>query len=193
MDTGGGTGAGAGVELGTEATPVFVAAVTETLVAAEELWLGPLELGFEAAGAAGGPAFWDESGRTWELVLAAVAADWVRPVVAAVPFGTFPAPGVPIPGKTVPSCKLPRLGCAAEGLESDPGPFADAVGVVADWSPGKFIGGREAGTGMLSAVSSLPATGGGLCCWRWNIPTRGPEAAGGGPLRRAPECSAESE
>ena len=30
--------------------------------------------------------------------------------------GTAPFPGVPIPGNTVPCCKLPIFGCAAEGL-----------------------------------------------------------------------------
>ena len=31
--------------------------------------------------------------------------------------GTVPPPGVPVPGNTVPCCKLPRFGCAADGCE----------------------------------------------------------------------------
>lgn len=35
--------------------------------------------------------------------------------------GTFPVPGDPSPGKTVPSCKLPRSGWAAVGAEEATG------------------------------------------------------------------------
>lgn len=59
---------------------------------------------------------------------AAVAVDEFAALISLAVFGdggTAPVPGVPMPGNAVPCCRLPSLGCAAEG-------FAFAA-VVAGW------------------------------------------------------------
>ena len=61
--------------------------------------------------------------------------------------GTLPAPGVPMPGNTVPSCKLPVFGCVAEGVVMGAGGLL-CVAIVAGCFSGKLIGGNFGGTGI---------------------------------------------
>ena len=82
-------------------------------------------------------------------------------VALPVPPGTFPVPGDPSPGKTVPSCRLPRLGWAAVGAEAATG-----------GGYGRFKPSSEDGTG-----AERP-------CGR-SIPSRPSEPAGAGTCRRA--------
>ena len=109
------------------------------------------------------------------------------PAVAVCAVGTLPEPGVPMPGNTVPCCRLPVFGCVAEG---EPG-----VGVALAWVlaagcvSGKLIGGSFGGTGIGADAVVLVVSGMGSDCLRWNTPMRGAEAAGTGPLRRAAEVS----
>jgi len=96
--------------------------------------------------------------------------------------GTRPAPGVPIPGNTVPSCRLPSFGRVAGGVEM--GEEAGACAVAAGFLSGKLIGGDLGGTGIgaWAAVLDVSGTGSGL---RRKTPISGAEAAGAAPLRRA--------
>jgi hypothetical protein len=99
-------------------------------------------------------------------------------VVCAV--GTLPAPGVPMPGKTVPCCRLPVFGRAAEGV-------ADAFAVVcvgaAACFSGKLIGGNLGGTG-IGACAVVVVSVAGACGLRRNTPIKGALAAGAGPAWR---------
>jgi hypothetical protein len=95
--------------------------------------------------------------------------------------GTFPVPGVPIVGKTVPSCRLPRLGFAAVGWE---GTLAVAAfPLFPDFPSAKTIGGSDGGGGGNSGDESLLATWGGFGRRR-NIPASPADApAAGAPAR----------
>jgi len=100
--------------------------------------------------------------------------------------GTSPPPGVPIPGKTVPCCRLPSFGCAAEGADEGGGALA-RVG-VAGFVSGKLIGGNFGGTG-IGGGAAVVVTSGRAGALRRNTPISGAEAAGTGPLRCAPDVS----
>jgi len=104
----------------------------------------------------------------------------VKVLVAGVcACGTVPAPGVPMPGKTVPCCKLPTLGCVGVG----DGCVLAAVCVLDGVCfSGKLIGGSFGGTGMGAGVDV--ATDSAACGLRRNTPISGAVAAGTGPLRR---------
>jgi hypothetical protein len=93
--------------------------------------------------------------------------------------GTLPAPGAPMPGKTVPCCRLPSFGRAAEGVADT---FAVVcVGATACFS-GKSIGGNLGGTG-IGACAVLESVA-GACGLRRNTPIKGALAAGAGPTCR---------
>jgi hypothetical protein len=87
--------------------------------------------------------------------------------------GTLPAPGVPIPGKTVPCCKLPTFGRVAEAL---------AVACAGACFSGKLIGGNLGGTG-IGACAVVESVAGACGLWR-NMPIKGALAAGAGPTCR---------
>jgi hypothetical protein len=93
--------------------------------------------------------------------------------------GTLPAPGVPMPGKTVPCCRLPSFGRAAEGATD--ALVVDCAGAAACFS-GKLIGGNLGGTGIgaCAVVESVA----GACGLRRNMPIKGALAAGAGPTCR---------
>ena len=67
--------------------------------------------------------------------------------------GTVPAPGVPIPGNTVPCCRLPSFGRVAGGVEI----AAAAGGCVAAAAcfSGKLIGGNFGGTGIGAGAAAV--------------------------------------
>lgn len=143
-----------------DAGSLFVATLVPGCV---EPKLTVIELGGLAAGAGEvGVVFTARS----EYIFTAGALAWAA--------GTLPDPGAPMPGNTVPCCRLPTLGCAAEGAAD-----ADVVCATAGFS-GKLIGGNLGGTGIgACAVTGSLAAGCGL---RRNTPTRGAEAAGCAPL-----------
>lgn len=77
-------------------------------------------------------------------------------VEAACATGTLPAPGVPIPGNTVPCCKLPTFGCVAGGVVI--GAVALVCVEAAGCFSGKLIGGNFGGTG-IGAGAALDVSG----------------------------------
>ena len=97
--------------------------------------------------------------------------------------GTVPAPGVPIPGKTVPCCRLPSFGRVADGAEV----AAVAAGCVATAGcfSGKLMGGNWGGTGIGAGAAADSVGAGGL---RRNTFISGALAAGTGPFLRAAEA-----
>jgi hypothetical protein len=100
--------------------------------------------------------------------------------------GTVPLPGVPIEGKTVPCCRLPKFGWAALGLllEALVAGLPAAAGFI--WPSGSCSGGRGGG-GVTGAGSWVSATEGTASCrcGRSLSSSEPPEAAGtGAPLRR---------
>ena len=120
------------------------------------------------------------------LVAGAAAAARVFAAACATVFcdaEAAPFPDVPVPGKTVPCCRPPTLGCAAEGVAMGAFDAVLAGIVLAGGFAGKLIGGSFSGTGIGAAAEMVSAGGaGGL---RRNTPINGAEAAGIGPRLRA--------
>jgi len=104
--------------------------------------------------------------------------DWDKPgtvatvdAVEVVAFtdGTFPAPGDPRPGNTVPSCRLPRSGCAASGRE---GVLALVeLAAVRPGSSGKVMGAPGGGGVGKPVADSFPVLIAGGAGRRRKIPT----------------------
>src|SRR6266404_1226736 len=107
---------------------VFPAGVTVTLTDEGMLACGAFDVG---------TVFTANSGLAFGALVAATGVEvWAD--------GTLPAPGVPMPGKTVPCCKLPTFGWVAEGAAT-----AMAVcGAAGACFSGKLIGGSLGGTGI---------------------------------------------
>src|SRR4051812_39766518 len=158
--------------------PAFFA-ITGACAISEDDAMGAVATRGSAAGVCGSAARVVANG-VFELPLAAVE-DSNPPTFALTGAGTVPVPGAPMPGNTVPSCKLPRLGCAAVG-------GVDALAVIVPLLPepscGKASGGLEAGTTDISA-SSLVGGGGAVSERRRNTPIKPPDAAAAGAPRRS--------
>jgi hypothetical protein len=114
-------------------------------------------------------------------LIAGFTLPWV-PAAFCAP-GTVPAPGVPIPGKTVPCCRLPSFGRAADGAVV----AAVAAGCVATAGcfSGKLMGGNLGGTGIEAGAAADSV---GACGLRRNTSISGALAAGAGPFLRAAEA-----
>src|ERR1700730_18489525 len=128
-------------------------------------WAAVLSADAEPAGVVP-PVDWDMPGAVGAVLSAVEAVPcWV---------GTLAVPGDPRAGKTVPSCKLPRSGCAAVGGEDTFAPVELAT--LSACSSGNLIGAPGGGGAGKPVAESWPASIGGAAGRRPKILTIPPDA-----------------